>query len=281
MDIQLLDLEPEKLSELVPEKVRKEFSGNIYTFCALDGEEIIGIAVFEATSKKNINVALKYIFVHPEYRLSGIASQLVTEGCDALMSAGAKYVKATCIGSKEELSFAKPLFLSLGFISTISDGQVLTYRLSELKKCVLSTRLDKMKPLMDKVEYISKIQKKTLRTFGNEMASKNQPFNPEGFDKFFARFYVDNNEIKGYMNLCEVAENIVVLKDVFLDNSSPESKFYLPAMLASMLKVSFPVMPDETIFHLYIYNENHLTGIKTVFGDTMAEEFIEEYLMKF
>ena len=92
------------------EKAAEILSGSFVTFCAFEGDSVIGeiMLVPELNDKRLI---IDSLHVSREYRQHGIGRQLVETACDYAKSRGAEALYASCCSAEETIRF----YTAMGF----------------------------------------------------------------------------------------------------------------------------------------------------------------------
>lgn len=250
-----------------------------YVFLAISGEEVLGIAVFQRDLDHNGQIALKYVTVAEDHRREGIATKLLNYSEQFFEENGVNVITCKTIGDTEYIGSAMPFLQHNSYKQLTVGGHLMNYDLRSLLNSNFYSQIEKMKVLYNRVAFLNQVDKKQRKAFEQKLAEKGNQINLQGLDHFFARYYLENGEITGFMNLKEVSENVLMLSDIY-NESKADSKFVIPAMLASILRISSAVMPPETELFFQIFEDNVYNGIKTIFGEPKADEFIGEYIKR-
>ena len=92
------------------EKAAEILSGKFITFCAFDGDTVIGEIMLIPELNDN-RLIIESLHVSREYRQHGIGRQLIETACGYAKSRGAEALYASCCSAEETICF----YMAMGF----------------------------------------------------------------------------------------------------------------------------------------------------------------------
>lgn len=216
---------------------------------------------------------LLYLYIDPGIRSFEDGSDLIRFSEDYLAVMGVTHVKG--FAYEEELMGDEKDIVSwlrrAGYTESKHDGVYLEYTLDMLKKTVFSNKIDQMENLVKRVAYHNELSEETIHDMEEEAEQNNMLVDTRDVDLLFARYYMENGVIKGFMDWREIEENKLFLVNTFIATGK-EQQFYFPGMLAAFVEISENTMPDETKVMFSIYSPEAYKGVRTVFGNPLFEK---------
>lgn len=247
------------------------------TYVAADDYNgIFGAVIYTLSPIDKSEVNLRYIFVEDEVKKIGIATELMNQSIARLKKRGITAINCRVFGDEMKQDLMFNLLLKSRFIPLTYGGHFLKYSLAELKQSFLAQQKDKLQAAMKNVKFFNEIPDHDKKAFLVKATDKSILFDFDSIDLLFSSFYVEKSEIVGYMNLKEVEENMILLSDLYVENGV-NAPLVITSMLATMLKVSSSVMPDDTQFYFQVYQDNEFNGFITAFGKRDYNIEISEY----
>lgn len=248
------------------------------TYVAVDDyNSIFGLAIFTKSLIAGRELVLRYIFVEDEVRRMGIGKAILSYAFEDIKKLGVIRVVTRVFGDEEDQFDAYALFSKVGFEMLPMGGHFIHYTLAEIKQSLLAAQQSKLEPVMKRVKFFSQIPKHERKSFLVKAMEEGYSFDFQSVDRLFATFYMEGNEIKGYMNLKEISENVILLSDIYIDESV-NAALTITAMLGTMIKISCAIMPDDTQFLFQLYDNNEFNGFLKAFGEKDEDIMIREYV---
>lgn len=250
------------------------------TFVVYGGSEtiVVQLGIFRVKGKV---AELIYLFAAEEYRSYNAGRELVLFAQDFLAVMGVEKIvgqayddeiSGTAEAIGEELT-------AIGYTKCDRQGYYLEYDLKMLKETVFSKKLDDMENLVNKVAYYNSLSDEALNTLDDEITKAGLVINPNDVDYLFARYYMEGDVIKGFMDWREIEENCLYMAGTYIATGK-EQQFYFPAMLAAFVLISENTMPDETKIMFPIFSQGAYNGVKKIFGEAITEKAIYLYEKK-
>lgn len=180
------------------------------------------------------------------------------------------------IGTAEELDRVKEWLIDAGYVLDSSDNTYMVYELDGMRQSTFFEKVTQAKALLKNVFFYNQLTKEQLLDFSYRMENLKRDAKYVMPDLVFGCYYVDEDEIKGFIDIAEVEEGVLELKDVCLDIDK-HSKYAFPAMLAKSLVTTTVFLAEGTIVRMKLNQSNLCNGVKTAFGDANYEGVIYEY----
>lgn len=243
-----------------------------YILGAIWGEELISFAVV-----KNIPSDMMHQICYIHYTKR--------DGIEDIIKQLVRYVEADCGEEDEdELSIClvgydvdmEPVYVILeemGYVNQSDDTRLLVYRLSELKKTKFFDKTSHTELIRNNISFYNELERRQLGLFFEKCKKTGKVVNLKRADILFARYYVVNNEIKGFLDFSESAPSVITMKDTFIEKE-PKTKYAYPVMLASALVLSDNFMPEDTIVRLRLEHNHMYDALITVFGEPDIDRHI-------
>lgn len=280
MEIKTIRFDEETAKNCLPELVAGNVSyDDCYCFGAFDGEALVGFAVCRPSMTMEREVSLLYVEVQPAYRRKGIAKSLVAYVEKAAIAAGARLMSVKYVDSADNLREASIFLRKLRYIPISMNTRYCVYYLQDLQDTLFARKIPEMEALTDKVKNYNDLNKVQIIELTEKLKKLGNGTALHFSDLVFARYFVLNEKIEGFMNLAEIAPDILLMSDSYIDNQA-KTALILPAMIASALKVCFPLLGDAASVSLEIASETGYRGIKDIFGEAERDLFIHEYVKK-
>lgn len=242
-----------------------------------ENDELKGLAVYSDYAANKGAVCLKYVFVPESLRGRGNGCEVLRQSMEFVKGLGYFAIVAKLIENTDNILERTRFLLKNGFKSSDAINHFLSYYLQDLKETVFASKINQMLPLLKKVKFYKEVEPSAIRDFIVECTKQGIKVKINDIDLLFASFYVDGNKIKGFLNFKEVEENVLLLSEVYVD-SSEDSRFVMPALLANSLKIASAIMPDETLIFMQLEKENIYNGVITVFGEPEHDDLIIEFI---
>ncbi len=236
-----------------------------YVLAALDGEELVSFVVVKNIPNDMMH-QISYIHFAKHRDMDNIIRQLI------------KYIEVDCMEEDEdELSVClvgydidmQPVFdilEEMGYVNLSDDTRLLVYQLSELKKTTFFDKTSHTDLIRNNISFYNELERRQLGLFFEKCKKTGKVVNLKRADILFTRYYVINNEIKGFLEFKETTPQVVTMLDAFIE-WEPKTKYAYPVMLASALVLSDNFMPEDTIVRLYLERDYMYDALITVFGE--------------
>lgn len=269
-------IDNKEITDSQPEYVKRILnSPTAVTFLAKDGEKTVGVAVYDKCLSRNDFMTFRYIYVLEDYRRRRVATKLVGYAESRIKEKGITGIYAKVANFDKEHVEGNILLVRLRYIPLLVDGHYISYFVQDLRECVFAQKLKQMEAILEHVKFRREISKISLREFSRKLSLSNKDIDFENIDLLFSSFYVEGDEVKGYLHLDEIEENVLLLADSYIEDGKG---MVLAAMLANALKVSMATLPDDAMVCLQVYKENEYRGVRTVFGEPENDATSHEYV---
>lgn len=206
-------------------------------------------------------------------RLFADLMQYVEQAC---RKKNIEHLLVELVGDVKELDRAKDWLIDSGYDLNSTDNTYMVYELDMMRKSTFFEKVTQAKALLKNVFSYNQLTREQLLDFSYRMESLKRETKYVMPDLVFGCYYVDEGEIKGFIDIAEVEEGVLELKDVYLDIDK-HSKYAFPAMLAKSLVTTTVFLIEGTIVRMKLNQGNLCNGVKTAFGDAYYEGNIYEY----
>ncbi len=275
MNIQSVDLDKEQLKKVLPEKVYGILSNKgTYVFAALEEEKMLGIALIE-TSSRDEEFIIQYMSLLDSNDES-ILTQLVEHIENVCVETGCGKMVCRVSGNSEYMDMCDRVLSGLSYDVTFNKGHHMVYNLKTIKDTLFFNKLEQLKPIMAKVKCYNELDMKLLSQFRDKIKKTRIVSDNYAPDLVFAQYYISDGEIKGFMDIKEVEEGVLLLTDSYVE-ADIKDKYIAPAMIASAVKVTNSFLPDDSVLMLQTFTNNMYAGINACFGEPKIDEPIQEY----
>ncbi len=195
---------------------------------------------------------------------------------DTYRGAGETMLYVEICGESDKLSELSSCFASYEYDVKSTDSKYMIYTLAKMRESTFFEKTSQAKAILDKVFFYNQLDKAQLLDFSRRMENMEREKKYALPDLVFGRYYLDGNDIKGFMDIAEVEEGILEMTDVYLEKDK-NSKYAFPAMLTSALIISSVFLAENTVIHMRLTDENWYGGVKAAFGEGAFEGVIHEY----
>lgn len=274
MEVRPVSLSKEQLHTVLPQRIYDLVElPDTHVFAALEDNVMLGIAV-AATSTND-----KFIIYH---------LSLVGSDDEAVLSEILKYIEEICkkagnlslvcrlSGDDEYMDMCDRLLPALSYQMTYDKGHHIEYNLKTIKDTLFFSQLKKLEFMMSKVKCYNELDMLQLAQFHEKLKKTRIVTENYTPDLVFAQYYVDNDNIKGFMDFKEVDEGVLLLIDSYVE-TDVNNKYVAPAMIASAIKVTNSFLGDDSKLILQTFTNGMYAGIVACFGEAMVDEPIREY----
>lgn len=265
----------ERMQDKIPEffaKTAQEESTQFYG--AWDDDGIYILLMLTAGADEHIKV-IRHIFFSEDAhkRLFADLMEYVEQVC---RKKNIERLLVESVGDIERLDRGKEWLFDSGYELDASDNIYMVYELDMMRKTTFFEKISQAKALLDNVYFYNQLTKDQLLDFSYRMKKLKRDTKYIMPDLVFGCYYLDKDEIKGFIDVAEVEEGVLELKDAYLDIDK-HSQYAFPAMLAKSLVTTTVFLSEGTIIRMKLNQSNLYNGVKTAFGDAYYEGNIYEY----
>lgn len=267
MEYKIINYSKKEIDEIFPPRVAGLYkTPGFRVFSATDKESVLAFIVV-TLDKKEGDFVINYITDTEEENERAVRGLLeyIIEECENF---GGARLFVRLIDDKPSIIQYNKILLALGFEPIFSRGHYLVYDVSDLRETEFYKQIPKMKNIINRVvgkEDTTKPQRGKIGEFALD----------NGIDKNFAKFYLSNGKITGCLDLRDMGEGILFLKNFYIDKKARD-KYIFPGMLASVLEVF-----DEGKIIMPFYEEDIYKAVKSILGKPKNDELISEYYLRF
>lgn len=264
-------LDEKKVSELIPRHIWKDNLSydNLY-FAAWD-DDIHVLFVIDKENGKDGH-CIRYMY-YDDIADEHTIGNLLTYIEDTYRSEGDTHLYVELCDESDKLNRVLSSFEDYDYDLISTQDKYLIYELAKMKKSMFFEKTSQAKAILDKVFFYNQLEKEQLLDFSRKMDNMDREKKYALPDLVFGRYYLDGGEIKGFMDIAEVEENVLELQDVYLEKDK-NSKYAFPAMLTSALVISTVFLSEDTVVHMKLADENWYGGVKAAFGESNFEGVI-------
>lgn len=275
MEFNIVKVSESQAAYLYPPKIRG-IATEGQTFVAFDGEYVAALALVKPGIDFKDEYVLNYIAPGPGYGIKEVEALLefVEKTCK---SVGIDSLICSLSGSFEELIDIHKLLKNKKYVPIVLNGHRLIYRKEYLEQSDFFSQISKIEPLLKHVKSFNELDKKQLEKFYAAIKRSGRSAHFTKPDLEFGRFFVENNEITGMLNMQKISPRVLFASEIFT-YATQNSKLALPAMLGSAMLASKKLMDDDTLMIFQVYSDNLYSSFKSIFGEADSEELIFEYI---
>lgn len=248
---------------------------SFYMYEALFGAERkrIGYCIIVTDSCMDKYAMLGYVYVDKAYRNIGIATKLCTMAFDEMQDMGYKYIMALSHRDNDD-----PSFLKGSGLNYIGTKTYLCYSKSKLLNSKAGQILDRLKSITEKVFKREELpfpvelktrQKVMKKHFGIDILYHNDQL---------TRYYVDGEEVAGYISFTRAQDNSIMMIDYYVDKNV-SNKYIIPGIIASLL-LEERQSPEEMDIVLFAISDNNIKAMTEVFGSPDRTHIQDVYTNK-
>lgn len=275
MEFNIVKVNESQAATLFPPKIRGIATVG-QTFIAWDEENPAAVALVTAADDFKDEYVLHYLAPRPGYGIAEVEALLtfLEETCKRL---GMDSLVCSLCGSFEELIDIHKLLKERKYGPIVLNGHRLVYQKAYLEQSPFFSQMSKIEPLLQYVKTYNELSKKQIEKFSSAMKRSGKAASLTMPDTVFGRFFVENDEITGMLDMREISPKVLFISDI-VTHSTQNARLALPAMLGSALQAVQMLMDDKTVLILQIYSDNLYGSFKSIFGEADAEELIFEYI---
>lgn len=273
MNYTSVDLNETQLTELIPNRIWKDNIKYENQYFAAWDDDIHILFVLDKENGKDGH-CIRYIYCDDkaDERMVG---NLLTFVEDTYRGAGETVLYVEVCGESKDIDKLIPYFIDYDYDVQSTDNKYLIYELAKLRESTFFEKTSQAKAILDKVFFYNQLDKAQLMDFSRRMENIEREKTYKLPDLVFGRYYLDGGEVKGFMDIAEVEENILELQDVYLEKDK-NAKYAFPAMLTSALVISTIFLAEDTVVHMRLTDDNWYAGVKAAFSDATFEGVIME-----
>lgn len=245
-------------------------------FAVLDRQDIIALAVVTHSEIGLADYCIRYLQAYDESEIEVLGSLLenIESTC---RENGSKLLAVKIIDDLSNHRQANYVLIKNDYMPTQLNGKFLMYSFKDIIETEFVKKVENLEAVKEYVKFYRQMDKKQLIDLREKLQKSDVNLDFDRPDLIFGRFFVMDDEIKGYMDMREVYPGILMLYDVYVEKSK-KAKNALPMMLASVIQLTQAMMPEDTVIILPLYKEHLYKGFKTVFGKPVVEQGIYEYV---
>lgn len=243
-----------------------------------DKGEICGYMVLQSVPGLNDRVYVHYVEIAELYRGKGYADDLFfyvkrhfsKQGCNKIICVG--------IGGTLERNLAYRFMLKQGFAPYHTKGHFLIYGLDKMEESYLAKNSEALKKLGQLTRNRRQLEDKEFEEFEEKVRDAGYTGDLSQIDMDFGRFYVEKGEVKAFLQMEYIRENVLYLPSTWLDSKVDEAKAMM-AMAASCMQLAEEKLDkNNTWIILQLFRNNGYNGVKNLFGQPVIDYRIDEYV---
>lgn len=284
MDYRLIKISDEDAKTILPPRVcgiLKNYGA--IALGAIDCNEVVAIAVLAPST----DIERSYILHHISI-LEDDDQDFEEEYKEDIMKGLIDYIESLCkesnidtlicrlVGDIQTLYPIHYFLEDAGYESISSGGHLMIYGYDKLVNSNLNNLLWKMSDIIKKVKKYDEVNKEQILNLRKKIAKMSKYDSLRVPDHKFGRFFVEDDKIKGYMDMKEIAPGMLFLSSIYVENKDI-SKQAIAGMFASELLAIKKSGNRDTILAIQLYSEGIYSGIKNSFGEPYMEDYILEY----
>ena len=277
MEIRPINLTIEQQRQLLPVQFHDLVNRDeTHVFVALDGDMVQGTALASETIENGVSVLVIHYLSLVSAKNETVVMQLLAYLEQLCQKADIRKLVCRVTGQEQLLAAYNHILSNASFCRAFTKGRHMVYHLKAIKETIFFAKIPQLTPIMAKVKCYNELDMFHLSQFHDQL--KATRILPEHYmpDLVFAQYYVDDDEIKGFMDFKEVDEGVLLLTDSYVEKDV-KNQFVAPAMIACAMRTTDSFLTDEAQLILETYDEGMRSGITACFGQPEVDTAIWEY----
>lgn len=277
MIISQVNLENEQEILLLPPCVRGLLKkGGTFVFAAIKRGEYLAVAVVTIAQAGIAKHCIRYLRAYDDSDIDLMGS-LLKEIENTCRANGENMLAVRIIDDFSNHREANYILIKNDYTPIQLNGKFLIYNFKDIALTEFVKKVENLEAVKKYVKFLRQVEKRQLVELWEKLKKSDENLKYEKPDLIFGRFFIMDDEIKGYMDMREVYTGMLMLYDVYAEKSK-KAKNAFPMMLASVIRLTQAMMPEDTVIILPLYAEHLYNGFKTVFGKAAVEHGIYEYV---
>lgn len=240
--------------------------------------EIVGLCVITFSDFHVDEAFIEYLFVRKEYRKKGVAAAMVNYVSTLLQQNGARCINAKVCGAPLFVKSIYMMLLKLRFVPVTFKGHVLTYNAEHIRKGGFVEKLMNAKEALPQIIEIKDRDDMRLKRLSEKASRRGLVFNRNSYDDVYTKFYVEDNEIKGYVLAKQIDRSSVLIESLYEDPGC-KTDYVTPTLLAFVLNEVQKQLPqDATKVLIQVSDDVIYKAILQVIGEGVQEFNVQEYV---
>ena len=278
MEFKCITLSPKTMKSLLPERVIMFLSDKgTVVYGAVEDDIISGILVFIASKDSGRYRKLWYYNVLDRPDRADVFVGLFSYAIEDLRKHGIKVIITKFFGNAGEEIFFYDVFDHFGFLPTLIDGKVLTYRAGDLLDTAFAAKKESLAKLKADCIPLKEMPEIALRRFIRASEEDGRKYDFDLFDENFSMFYFDDDKIQGFMAFVKGKKESYALWDEYFTEEA-ENGYVIPVMLSCLLDnlEKYSTIDGKVVLHTP--RANIYRGFKSLFGEPVSELLMYEMI---
>lgn len=243
---------------------------------AYEENMLVGIAVVIVTEGQ-VKYTISYLAAYAAYEADKdeIILNILMYVEEMCIQAGENFVAVRLIAEAYELYDFDSILIDCGYSVVSRDGKYMMYYFQKIKETAFANSVCQNEAVKKYVYAQNEVDESLLKPFREKQREHERDVLDDP-DLVFGRYYVVDGVIRGYVDVREIADGILVLKDAFVEKH-PSTKMALVHMLAVMVNTSLAFLPEDAVLYLYYQSEILREIFLKVFGEAEIDNVVYEY----
>lgn len=276
METKRVKLTREQQISILPERVRGLLNiPSTSVFACVEEDELAAIAVVTLEISGYSKYCISYLKVFDGYNIDYLKNLLtyIEKLCTDL---GNKMISVRLMDEFVNIISIHEMLEKLDYIALDLSGRNLMYYFQDIEDTAFYEKLDNTAALQKNVYSYNELKISQINDLSDKLKKSPRNTNFNKPDLVFARFFVVDDEVKGYVNIKEIAPGIIYIKDIYCDNDE-STKYAVQAMIASVLIITREFMQEDAVIYIRCDSENIYKSFIYMLGEPEIDHVVFEY----
>ncbi len=275
MEVKAVRIGRQEAEKLFPARYHSLLeSENVFTFVACENDAVVGASIFQVLPKGRGEIVLKYFGAKDDNE--EIIIQMLLSAEQILAECGGRLLVSRENGDDEYLLKHYEILKNAGFLLTQSEGHFLGYYVQDLLDTAFFDKIEKIEPYFKNICSYYELDRTSKAAFASIVKKHGLTFD-ERKEGGCSKFYLDNNNILGYINISMINDKVMYIAETYREERNGDA--VLIPLLAQVLNDLTDLHEDAMLFYK-CYSDGDYDGIKKVFGEAETDERLFEYMKK-
>jgi len=285
MDIRLLDTS--EVIRLINKgwipKEWKEDCEDLYVFGGFENGEIIAATVFEDDFRKRFATVFKWIFVHRDYRNTGIGSSIYAYSENSLREIGIKEIICNRIVEHEFAGISIGFIMSLGFSAMYLDRTIRRYKRGHFRGQNADLLYANISKLGLSIETIEDYSDRRLLAFMEKRNETDIYISSEDYEPAMCSFVILNDRIEAALCMKRFDSKSIITEGYYVSDKIKQQDKLLPFMMSYLVK-SGEEKDDlfANVENVYVAfkKEYRASAVENTFGTALEGYYLQHYVKR-
>lgn len=275
MDYKFINLTKVNMDGLVPPHIKKIIKEHVtFPFIAIENGKAEAILIFTIKPSDRHKCFLIYNHVTEAHAHDNTLDNLLSFAEDTLSFANMNSIGIQMNSDPDTLEATYDLLTTNDYTIINSNERFLLYFLQDILDSSFADTAVQMGPEIKNVKKYSEITDDIIRRFNRKMKTDGAHSVITYLDKFYSRFYVEDNDIKAILDVKKLHDNIFSLSVINADSNAGFDKTLL--LIASLFNDESDRLPEDTLFMTILNSTKDYDKIISVFGSAETDEMMIE-----